>query len=247
MPKYVGYTGNTLAERKHAHKNDLCKFIHTRKGECRALYEAMIEIGWENFEFDVLEYAETEEEACALEVHWIAELETLYPNGYNLTTGGKSGYKRCEATLELMSAGAKLAHHTKTDNFRYNEYSMGLPCFMRYVEIRDAFVIERHPICSWRQFSIRDYPSRDAAKAACLEFLRNLEIRGIPYIPERELPIGILRIEGGFKVCKQINKHRYNRQFTSKNKTDAEKLQEAINYIAESERIEAARQENNLP
>lgn len=46
--------------------------------------------GVENFKCDILAEVETREEAWELEKKYIAELNTVYPNGYNRAYGGKT-------------------------------------------------------------------------------------------------------------------------------------------------------------
>lgn len=63
---------------------------------------AIIENGIEAFDVVDLAWAPTPAELDELERHYIAEKNSVHPNGYNADSGGKSGYRRCEATLEKM-------------------------------------------------------------------------------------------------------------------------------------------------
>lgn len=77
---YVGQTKRTLKERMEDHKyGDLY------------VDKAIKEYGWENFRAEVIEECTTFEELNEREKFWITELNSLYPNGYNLTNGGKHG------------------------------------------------------------------------------------------------------------------------------------------------------------
>lgn len=51
------------------------------------------EHGLENFKTEILAIVDTREEAWELEKQYIKDKKTLYPNGYNATTGGGKGYK----------------------------------------------------------------------------------------------------------------------------------------------------------
>ena len=57
--------------------------------QCTYLYNAMRKHGTENFRIEELEIC-TVEDADDREKYWIKELNTLFPNGYNLTPGGKT-------------------------------------------------------------------------------------------------------------------------------------------------------------
>lgn len=94
--QYIGITNNPHYRRKtHEHKY--------RTGYKHPLYDSMRKYGIDNFTFDVLAKAKDREVACKLEQFFISDKNTLYPNGYNLTTGGDGGKEACETTLKLMS------------------------------------------------------------------------------------------------------------------------------------------------
>ena len=80
--KYIGQTCLTLEER--AGKNGY------RYRAVHAFGEAIKKYGWPNFKGEVLEDGLTLEEANKQEQYWIAELNTLVPNGYNLAKGGNN-------------------------------------------------------------------------------------------------------------------------------------------------------------
>lgn len=66
---------------------------------------AIQKYGWHNFEHEILFSELTKDEACKKEIELIKKLNTLIPNGYNLTKGGEGslGYKISEKTREKMS------------------------------------------------------------------------------------------------------------------------------------------------
>jgi len=55
------------------------------------LYSAIKSIGLENFNMEIIYEAENYKDLDALEIKFISEYNTLYPNGYNLTYGGSGG------------------------------------------------------------------------------------------------------------------------------------------------------------
>lgn len=94
------YVGQTMTHRKNkekyrpygyeqrfkTHMSDaLC---NTKKSQSRYLANSIRKDGREAFSISLITQCELEE-ADSLEQHYIKEYNTLYPNGYNLTTGGK--------------------------------------------------------------------------------------------------------------------------------------------------------------
>jgi len=66
---------------------------HRRTTACPAIAAAIRKYGWDNFTHEILQENLTLDEANTMEQQFIKEHNTLYPNGYNLTTGGKVGKK----------------------------------------------------------------------------------------------------------------------------------------------------------
>lgn len=110
--KYVGQTIDTekrWKEHQYNAKNNLYPTIY--------LYNAMKKYGLENFTFEVIESDIPLEEINAREEYWIEKLNTLRPNGYNLTLGGEGtkGYKMLKKTKELISTKAKERFNSMTE------------------------------------------------------------------------------------------------------------------------------------
>lgn len=69
------------------------RFAEHKRGEGNKLvYQAIQKYGIENFSFEVIDTAISLEELNQKEIHWIAEYDSLSPNGYNLTSGGSSKF-----------------------------------------------------------------------------------------------------------------------------------------------------------
>lgn len=81
---YIGQTNN-LNRRKREHFN-LSPSIVEEDEKIKILYKAMIKYGPENFIFEKIE--DLCEDYNEKEKFWIKELNTLAPNGYNMTEGG---------------------------------------------------------------------------------------------------------------------------------------------------------------
>lgn len=78
---YIGQTKN-YKERFAAHKRKAFESYESSK----ILYQAFRKYGIENFSFEIIEYVENYNER---EKYWIQKLNTISPNGYNMTIGGE--------------------------------------------------------------------------------------------------------------------------------------------------------------
>lgn len=99
---YIGQTNNRQ-RRERQHRNRI---------ECRAFASAIKKYGWANFEHSILEENLTLEEANIKEQFYIAEHNTIFPNGYNLTSGGFN----CMYTEETR----KLQSHARKNYYNHN-------------------------------------------------------------------------------------------------------------------------------
>lgn len=84
--KYVGQTSN-IKQRERQWK--CLKWYYANK----RLTVDRNKFGLENFELEILFESEDQTEANKKEIEYIEKYNTLYPHGYNITTGGKNGYK----------------------------------------------------------------------------------------------------------------------------------------------------------
>ena len=91
--EYVGQSTN-IVSRIQVHFAGSCN--------CRYLANAIKKYSRENFVSEIIELCD-EIDLDFRESHWIASLNTLAPNGYNLATGGQGGGRRSKATKRLLS------------------------------------------------------------------------------------------------------------------------------------------------
>lgn len=86
------YVGCGLIKARFSHH----KRLHN--STCRRIHNAIKRHGPDNFAFEILEICDDTsiDFVRQREIHWIATLNTLSPNGYNLTTGGEYGYPSLE-------------------------------------------------------------------------------------------------------------------------------------------------------
>lgn len=92
---YIGQTINTLAYRQSQHirdaRNPKRKNIHFHNAICK--------YGADNFVFEEIDFAETQEELNEKEIYWIAFYHSNERDfGYNEDSGGKSGGVKSEMT-----------------------------------------------------------------------------------------------------------------------------------------------------
>lgn len=102
-PSGASYIGQTCDMKRRAR-------YHQLTNGCTAFAAAIAKYGLENFEHKLLEINLTLEEANEKEIFWIAELNTLSPNGYNLVSGGGGRGIPTEETRRRMSESSK-GHH----------------------------------------------------------------------------------------------------------------------------------------
>lgn len=106
--QYIGKTINKLKIRLYNHKCHKTSYI----GRAIKFY------GWENFKVEILEECANRTELNEREKYWIKTLNTKTPNGYNLTSGGESGYKVSEKSRRLRSENSpckRAVHCLDTD------------------------------------------------------------------------------------------------------------------------------------
>lgn len=121
---YIGQTknfhsGNRLycAEgRFKAHVSDAM----SNRNYCTAIDGAIRKYGKYNFELSILEYNVPIEKLNEKEQHYIKELNTMAPNGYNLTSGGKANQIVSEETRKKISIACKGKKKSKEaiENYR---------------------------------------------------------------------------------------------------------------------------------
>lgn len=118
--EYIGLTKNKLSKRKADHKRK------AKLGKSKmAFHDAIRKYGFEDFDLEVIDSAETLEELNEKEIFWIKKLNTLVPNGYNLEQGGKVKVF-LEETLQKMKKAnrdyAKVKFYSWDENGFIKEY-----------------------------------------------------------------------------------------------------------------------------
>lgn len=105
------------------------------------LGRAIQKYGLDNFEVSVVEHCNDQDELNDVEAYYVKHYRSLYPGGYNLTTGGGSYGKHCKESRRKMSKSqSKLwdneehrknmseAHKGPRDNRRKGSGGVDIPC-----------------------------------------------------------------------------------------------------------------------
>lgn len=112
---YIGQTIRSLAERKAGH------LVEARNGKDVVFHRAIRKYGEENFKWEIIDYANDQNDLNRKEEYWICKLNTYTKNknskGYNMTKGAsKNGVSMSEETKEKIrekSTGRKHSEKTK--------------------------------------------------------------------------------------------------------------------------------------
>lgn len=91
---YIGQTTGKIKARWKSHCSNKIK-------NSNAISLAIKKYSKDAFELSILEVCDTIDQLNEREIHWIKELNTLSPNGYNLQEGGKNGKASLETRLKI--------------------------------------------------------------------------------------------------------------------------------------------------
>lgn len=111
--KYIGQTFDV--ENRWKDKEESYK-------DCTALYTALCEVGWDNFEHEIIIDHLTADEADNMETKLIAEMNTLMPNRYNIKKGGGMLSKHLNTELWFATRinGWNFKHGLKVGQYDLN-------------------------------------------------------------------------------------------------------------------------------
>lgn len=108
--KYVGQTIQTIRKRTYGHRHKNCKVDDVIKSGAKFEVDILSEVE--------LEYLDDAERYC------ISKFNTLYPNGYNLLTGGQDTRTYLKPVRDAMSRSLK-EYYTDPDNKKKLENQLG--------------------------------------------------------------------------------------------------------------------------
>lgn len=137
--QYVGQTVRDFKVRlqEHLRKQDII------------FDKALNKYGIDNFEYDIIDQAETIEELNAKEIFWINKLNSITPNGYNQCCGGENtlGFKHREDSRRKMSLVKRKKGSMKGKNNHYYGKKHSPEVLQK---MKDAWTEERKQLASER-------------------------------------------------------------------------------------------------
>jgi len=104
---YIGQTVCTLQRRWSGHKQQ------AKKGGTWEFHKAIRQYGSENFEGHILQECLTSQELDEAEKRFISDLNTTWPNGYNMRNGGQYTSDESRQKMSLAKKGSKLSEEHK--------------------------------------------------------------------------------------------------------------------------------------
>lgn len=129
---YYGQTSKSADKRWRKHQ------LAAEKGEgkkvCHAINRAIRKYGWDNMIKEIVEECNNEK-LNEREIHWIAEQKSLYPGGYNLTTGGAG----------CVHIHSQWEREKRSKALRKSEITKDLPTYAKYRKTKYGvgFIYER--------------------------------------------------------------------------------------------------------
>ena len=122
--QYVGKTSRSIARRWWWHR--YC----AANNPCCAIHLAIAKYGEGSFSIESIDSARSESELCKKEVFHIARLNTVTPNGYNLTIGGEGSLgwvpsEECRKKISIANSGRE---RTKEANEKAAKTLRNKPC-----------------------------------------------------------------------------------------------------------------------
>jgi group I intron endonuclease len=177
--KYVGQCLKYLSNgRKHGYIGRWKEHIRdsTYKDCCRILNASIRKYGPENFTLEILKEC-PEDELNFYEKYYITNLNTLNPNGYNLTNGGNV-CKQSEETCELkrLSMIGKNVGKIHNKRIRKRSEDSELPKYVRYykdVSGKEGYRINNHPLLKDKSFLSKKI-SMDKKLELALNYLNDI-------------------------------------------------------------------------
>jgi group I intron endonuclease len=159
---YYGQTTKEVGKRWRKHQ------LAAEKGEgkkvCHAINRAIRKYGWDNMIKDIVEECDNEK-LNEREIYWIADKGSLYPGGYNLTTGGAG----------CVHIHSQWEREKRSKALRKSELTKDLPMYAKYRKTKYGvgFIYER-PGKPAVQFTSPD-KTLDENKRLMLEHIAELE------------------------------------------------------------------------
>lgn len=224
---YIGQTIQTLTQRWQKHQSAARR---NKTGGCALLNAALRKYGATDCKLETLLICNVEQ-LDLYEDRMIDCYNTLAPNGYNLITGGNSNKQMSQQTRAKMSASAR---ERDTTNYRRVPEALDLPKYLLYFcnDRYEGYKISKHPNCESKYFTDSQMTMGEKLTSA-RAFLAELDAGMQIAKKVRTLPNGIQKYQNGYRIhyippgCKK----RVIKNFNSRQATDEQNLQNAIDYL----------------
>ncbi len=149
------------------------------KDYCRLLNNAIRKYGSNNFKIELIDEC-IEEKLDELEEHYILMFNTMTPNGYNLTSGGKSGRDSDETKkLKSISMIGKNKGKVYPKRIRKRDEDNNLPKYIRYYTDKngkEGYRISNHPQLKTKSFLSKNITLEEKLKLAIDYLNSNLAV-----------------------------------------------------------------------
>lgn len=113
------YIGQTIL--KNPWRRIRTHFLSSPSKKRYYINNAVIKYGKENFSWEIIDKADTQEELDHLEIKYIREHNTLTPNGYNEKTGGRGGSKMTPEKIKEVSKKVSAALKGKSKSEQHKK------------------------------------------------------------------------------------------------------------------------------
>jgi hypothetical protein len=128
---YIGQTIGTLEHRMSQHK------ANNKKNSI--IGKAIQKYGWNNFDVEVIDEAETIEELNNKEIYWIGYYKSLVPNGYNIEIGGKNAPNGEEIRQKISIANkGRFVGEKSSKSKKVYKFSLDGKLICEYGSVREA-------------------------------------------------------------------------------------------------------------
>jgi group I intron endonuclease len=149
------------------------------KNCCRLLNNSIRKYGSENFSIEILKECPIDE-LNYYENYYIELLNTISPNGYNLTLGGSSGRNSQETiNLKRINMIGKNLGKVYPKRIRKREEDLSLPKYLRYYKDssgKEGYRISHHPFLKDKSFFGKTISLEEKLNSA-LNYLNTADIR----------------------------------------------------------------------
>ena len=235
--QYIGQTKKKISYRFTEH---IRKAIQNEKS-CTKLARAIRKYLPDNFTIELIVSVPVEEKDQA-EIYWIAELNTIAPNGLNLLSGGQKNSYPCEETLQRMREAA-LARCTPEWRKQVSERQIGVPKSKEACEKLGLRMIELWKDPAWHANQVSKRKGKKAsdetrAKMSIVQSERKREKKPRKNEDDTDLPKYVVHTRekkrnGEPREGYRVKDHPSlpGKRFCSSKMTMPEKLQAANDYL----------------